>query len=268
MLSRCSCSRLRFAVFSSGGNSNRRSSCLRSAGTCAFHYPTATSRSSSPSADFWSTTLRSGGGCSVTPRKFSADCDRGSDRPTTAGGWMRPTSGLRASGPIYTGLLTPPVRQSTSFSRPSRTRSQQSASRAKALGGENHPEPRVINTDKHPAYPPAIMRLKAEGAIEEGCQHRPAQYLNNVLEQYRLSSLRYDLSKLRAKGLAPINHKLQSKHIDNMFWQRCRSGLAWRNPFWLAAEFFSVRPAPKFSRTLVCAAYNIRNANTMELRGS
>jgi len=27
---------------------------------------------------------------------------------------------------------------------------------AKALGGENHPEPRVINTDKHAAYPPAI----------------------------------------------------------------------------------------------------------------
>jgi transposase, IS6 family len=29
-------------------------------------------------------------------QKFSADCERGSDRPTTVGGWMRPTSGLRA----------------------------------------------------------------------------------------------------------------------------------------------------------------------------
>jgi IS6 family transposase len=54
---------------------------------------------------------------------------------------------------------------------------------AKALGGANHPEPRVINTDKHAAYPPAIARLKAEGALEEDCQHRPVQYLNNVLEQ-------------------------------------------------------------------------------------
>jgi transposase-like protein len=27
---------------------------------------------------------------------------------------------------------------------------------AKAWGGENHPAPRVINTDKHAAYPPAI----------------------------------------------------------------------------------------------------------------
>src|SRR6266704_985478 len=47
----------------------------------------------------------------------------------------------------------------------------------KALGGANHPEPRVINTDHHAAYPPAIVRLKAEGALEEDCQHRPVQYL-------------------------------------------------------------------------------------------
>jgi transposase, IS6 family len=53
----------------------------------------------------------------------------------------------------------------------------------KALGGENHPAPRVINTDKDAAYPPAIVRLKAEGALEETCRHRPVQYLNNILEQ-------------------------------------------------------------------------------------
>ena len=53
----------------------------------------------------------------------------------------------------------------------------------KALGGENHPAPRVINTDEHAGYPPAIERLKAEGALEENCRHRPVQYLNNVLEQ-------------------------------------------------------------------------------------
>ncbi len=28
---------------------------------------------------------------------------------------------------------------------------------AKALGGENHPGPRVINTDEHAGYPPAIV---------------------------------------------------------------------------------------------------------------
>jgi transposase, IS6 family len=54
---------------------------------------------------------------------------------------------------------------------------------AKALGGANHPTPRVINTDKHAAYPPAIVQLKDEGVLEENCQHRPVQYLHNVLEQ-------------------------------------------------------------------------------------
>jgi hypothetical protein len=42
---------------------------------------------------------------------------------------------------------------------------------------------RVINTDEHTGYPPAIVRLKSEGALVENCGHRPLQYLNNVLEQ-------------------------------------------------------------------------------------
>ena len=53
----------------------------------------------------------------------------------------------------------------------------------KALGGANHPAPRVINTDGHAAYPPAIAQLKAEGYLTEDCRHRPVPYLNNVLEQ-------------------------------------------------------------------------------------
>jgi transposase, IS6 family len=53
----------------------------------------------------------------------------------------------------------------------------------KAFGEENHPHPRVINTDKHAAYPPAIVELKADGVLEENCTHRAVQYLNNVLEQ-------------------------------------------------------------------------------------
>jgi len=36
---------------------------------------------------------------------------------------------------------------------------------AKALGGENHPAPRVINTDKHAAYPPATAGLQAAGDL-------------------------------------------------------------------------------------------------------
>jgi IS6 family transposase len=53
----------------------------------------------------------------------------------------------------------------------------------KALGGENHPAPRVINTDKHAAYRPAIAVLQAVGDLTDNCQHRPVQYLNNILEQ-------------------------------------------------------------------------------------
>ena len=120
-LAGCSSWRLRFAVYSSGGNSNRRSSCWRWAGTCASLCPTATSRSSLLSVDFWSTTSPFGDAA----RRFLV----------------------------------------------------------KALGGANHPAPRVINTDEHAGYPPAIERLKAEGALNENCQHRPVQYLNNVLEQ-------------------------------------------------------------------------------------
>ena len=40
----------------------------------------------------------------------------------------------------------------------------------KALGGENHPEPRVIYSDKHAAYPPAIAVLQAAGDLADNCQ--------------------------------------------------------------------------------------------------
>ena len=54
---------------------------------------------------------------------------------------------------------------------------------AKALGQQNHPAPRVINTDGHAAYPPAVTLLKAEGALDKNCRHRPVPYLNNGPEQ-------------------------------------------------------------------------------------
>src|SRR5580700_10077339 len=50
-----------------------------------------------------------------------------SRQQTTLGGWTRPTSGLRASGSIYTGLSTPPVRRSTSFCRLNATQQRLSA---------------------------------------------------------------------------------------------------------------------------------------------
>jgi hypothetical protein len=50
---------------------------------------------------------------------------------TTLGGWTRPTSGLRASGSIYTGLSTPLVRRLTSFCRLNATQQRLSASSPK-----------------------------------------------------------------------------------------------------------------------------------------
>jgi IS6 family transposase len=52
-----------------------------------------------------------------------------------------------------------------------------------ALNDSSHPQPRVINTDKARLYGAAIPAVKAEGTLRRCCQHRPIQYLNNILEQ-------------------------------------------------------------------------------------
>src|SRR4051794_31440402 len=54
---------------------------------------------------------------------------------------------------------------------------------AKALGRQNHPTPRVIHTDGHGAYPPAVVQLKEKGALAQNCRHRVGRYLNNLVEQ-------------------------------------------------------------------------------------
>jgi transposase-like protein len=46
----------------------------------------------------------------------------------------------------------------------------------KALTGTTLPTPRLMNTDKHAGYPPAIVQLQAEGALEENRRHRPGPY--------------------------------------------------------------------------------------------
>ena len=42
--------------------------------------------------------------------------------------------------------------------------------------------PRVINTDRNPAYGETIAELKREGAIPADLEHRQAKYCNNRLE--------------------------------------------------------------------------------------
>ena len=53
----------------------------------------------------------------------------------------------------------------------------------KALSSPGNPVPRVINVDKNPAYPAAVERLKAEGALPRRVRLRQCKYLNNVGEQ-------------------------------------------------------------------------------------
>jgi transposase, IS6 family len=105
-------------------------------------------------------------------------------RPTTAGGWTRPTSESRAHGCIYLYRVVDSSGVTIELLL-SAKRDAAASGRflGKALGRENHPAPRVINTDEHARYPPAIVRLKSVGALQENCRHRPVQYFNNVLEQ-------------------------------------------------------------------------------------
>ena len=67
----------------------------------------------------------------------------------------------------------------------------------KALGGENHPHPRVINTDKDAAYPPAIVQLKVEGALVEKCRFRPVNisimYWNRIIGRSNVGSARVSI---------------------------------------------------------------------------
>src|SRR5215469_16289897 len=92
-LAGCSFWTLRFAVYSNGVNLSRRSFYWRLAGTCAFHFPIVMLRSCWPSADFWLTTLQSGGGSSATPRNWRDVCARDLNRPTTVGAWTKRISG-------------------------------------------------------------------------------------------------------------------------------------------------------------------------------
>ena len=53
----------------------------------------------------------------------------------------------------------------------------------KALSSPGNPVPRVINVHKNPAYPAAVERLKAEGALPRRVRLWQCKYLNNIVEQ-------------------------------------------------------------------------------------
>ncbi len=53
----------------------------------------------------------------------------------------------------------------------------------KVLKSRQNKQPRVINTDKDKAYPPAIKELKAEKLLDNETELRRIKYLNNLIEQ-------------------------------------------------------------------------------------
>ncbi len=53
----------------------------------------------------------------------------------------------------------------------------------KVLKARHNKQPRVINVDKNPAYPPAIEELKEEEILSNECELRQEKYLNNIIEQ-------------------------------------------------------------------------------------
>lgn len=66
----------------------------------------------------------------------------------------------------------------------SRYRNKKSAKRffKKTLQNSHSKEPRVINVDKNPAFPPALDELKNEGVAPKNTTLRPIKYLNNLME--------------------------------------------------------------------------------------
>ncbi len=53
----------------------------------------------------------------------------------------------------------------------------------KALKKNHNQDPRVINVDKNPSYPPAIEQFKESGTLPENTELRQVKYLNNIVEQ-------------------------------------------------------------------------------------
>jgi transposase, IS6 family len=154
---------------------------LRSAGTCASRFPTVTWRSCSPSGACTPITHGVAMGTALRPEMERRLHSR---LKSTSDSWRVDETYIRVKGKwryLYRAV------DSTGATLDFLLSAKQDAAAAKrflakALGRANHPTPRVINTDKHAAYPPAIVQLKDEGVLEETCQHRPVQYLNNVLE--------------------------------------------------------------------------------------
>src|SRR5215469_9524980 len=96
---------------------------------------------------------------------------------------MKRMCGSRDSGPIYTEPSTRPVTHDRFLLSPKRDMMAAKGFLRLALWQAGQFRPRVINVDRHPAYPSAIEQLKRSGELGSRCRCRRAPYLTNILEQ-------------------------------------------------------------------------------------
>jgi IS6 family transposase len=102
--------------------------------------------------------------------------------------------------------------------RLSPTRDAEAAQRFffKTLGASHTVTPHVITVDKNAAYPKALSKLRAAGAVPQECELRRVKYLNNIVEQdHRF------IKRLVKPGLGFFSYKgawrtLQGYEIMNM----------------------------------------------------
>ena len=165
MVRQCSL-RHRFPVCSSGGNSNPKSSFWRLVDLLSLSYREvellSQGRVCTP-ITFYGMAL----GPAVCPRNGSERLRSRLRR--TNDSWRVDKTYIRVKGNECCSLRAVDSSSETIDFLLSAKRDAAAAERflAKALGGENHLTPRVINTDEYDGYPPAIVRLKAEEALKE-----------------------------------------------------------------------------------------------------
>jgi transposase, IS6 family len=76
--------------------------------------------------------------------------------------------------------------------------------------------PRVINVDKHAAYPKALVDLKAAGVLPEHVELRQVKYLNNLIEQDHRFIKRLTKPGMGFISFETASRTLQGYEIMNM----------------------------------------------------
>ena len=87
----------------------------------------------------------------------------------------------------------------------------------KALRRSRDWVPRVINTDKNPAYGDAIKDLKRNGSLPAGTEHRQVKYLNNRLESDHGKLKRLIRPTLGFKSMRTATATIKGFEVMRMF---------------------------------------------------